>query len=431
MKKNDLNIGVLGLWHLGCIYATSLAKKGFKVTGYDINQAVIDNLNAGKTPIFEPGLDILLKNHLIKNLIFTKDPKEAISKKKYIFITLDVPVNDVDELDLKPLNKLFDNLIKYISSNSVIVISSQVPVGTCRKLQERFTRLNKKVSVIYFPENLRLGSAYKSFLEPDRIILGGEKEVLEKFLKDFDFVKFPSFLMSLESAEMSKHALNSYLATCISFSSELGDICELTGASMEDVVKALKSEKRVSVYAPLNPGLGFAGGTLGRDIKTLMSVSEKIGYNPIFLKSVYKVNQIRINNLVEKIKKVLGKIKGKKIGLLGLTYKPGTNTLRRSMSLDLAKKLTKHGVKIHAFDPKVSGMVKGYEFVKIEKKLENFFKDLDIAVLMTEWSEFKNDNVVRNASFMENKVIIDTKNFLDKKSYENHGIKLLRIGEGI
>src|SRR3989344_1417757 len=428
--KSSLNIGVLGLWHLGCIYATSFAKLGFNVTGYDENKKIIDDLMTGKPPLYEPGLDDLLRNHLNKNLRFSKDSKDAIGKKKYLFVTLDVPFNDKDEIDLALLNKLFNILYEYISPHTTVVISSQVPVGTCRNLQEKLNKLKKKTSVIYFPENLRLGSAFKSFLEPDRIILGGDKKTAEKFITDFEFKKIPCFYMDWESAEMSKHALNAYLATCISFSSELGDICELVGANMDDVVRALKSEKRVSTNAPLDPGLGFAGGTLGRDIKTLTKISKKYGYKLIFLKSVYKVNKNRIDYLIAKIEKILGKIEGKKIGILGLTYKPGTNTLRRSMSLELAKKIAKHGVKINAFDPMVSDVINSFEFIKVEKKLEAFFKDLDIAILMTEWLEFRNEKVLENTLLMKNKVIIDTKNFLDKKLYEKHEVKLIRVGEG-
>ena len=428
MRNSVKTIGILGLWHLGLVYATSFAKLGLKITGFDTSKEIIDNLSNGYPPIFEPGLEDFLKKYLNKNLRFTKNPKEAISKKDYVFVTLDIPVNDTDDIDIRSLNKLFNYCLEHISPNTVIVISSQVPIGTCQKLQARFNRLKKKVSIIYFPENLRLGNAFKSFLEPERIILGGEKKVLKKFLDDFNLTRFPSFLMSLESAEMSKHALNAYLATCISFSSELGDICELTGANMDDVIKALKSEKRVSPHAPLNPGLGFAGGTLGRDIKTLMLVSRNVGYKPIFMKAVYKVNQTRTEYLVKRIAGILGSISGKKIGLLGLTYKPGTDTLRRSMSLQLANALKRSGAKIIAFDPMVSITIKGYEFIGIKKSLENLFEEVDIAILMTEWLEFNEKEVLGYASLMKNKILIDTKNFLDIGDYKKHDFKVYRIG---
>lgn len=429
-KSDKKSIGILGLWHLGCVYATSLASKGFNVTGFDTDEKNIDNLSLGFSPIFEPGLEDLLKKHLNKNLIFTKHPKGAISKKDYVFVALDVPVNDKDETDLRPLNKLISYLLKYISPNTVVVISSQVPVGTCQRIQEKFNFLNKQVATVYFPENLRLGNAFKSFLEPERIILGGETNVLEKFLKDFNFNKIPNFKMSLESAEMSKHALNAYLASCISFSSELGDICELTRANMDDVIKALKSERRVSPFAPLSPGIGFAGGTLGRDIKTLILVSKKLGYKSLFMSSVYRVNKTRIEYLIKKIERVLGSISGRKVGLLGLTYKPGTDTLRRSISLELSRKLKRHGAKVIAFDPVVEASIKRYEFIDIKTNLEDFFKEADMAILMTEWPEFKEKKVLEYAGKMKNKLFLDTKNFLDKKSYEENGFKFLRIGEG-
>src|SRR3989344_2890853 len=426
--KNKLEIGVLGLWHLGCIYSTVFSDRGFRVVGFDPINDIINNLSNGNPPIFEPGLKDFIDKNLNKNLNFTKNPKEAINKKDYVFITLDVPVDDADVVNLKSLNKLFDYLTKYISANTVVVISSQIPVGTCKRLQDKFKKLKKKAAVVYFPENLRLGVAFRSFLKPERIILGGEKKILEKFIKDFNFSMIPTFLMSLESAEMSKHALNAYLATCISFSSELGDICEKVGAEMDDVVLALKSERRVSPNTPLNPGLGFAGGTLGRDIKTLMSVSKKTSYKPLLMESVYRVNLTRIDYLSKRIQKILGKISGKKIGLLGLTYKPGTNTLRRSMSLELAKSLEKTGAKISAFDPMIKDEINGFEFIDLKNNLNDFFKDSDMSILMTEWPEFQNINPRIATSLVRNKIILDTKNFLKKKKFEKVGFKIYRIG---
>lgn len=233
MKKDNLQIGVLGLWHLGLIYSVSLAKLGYKVSGFDLDKENINDLNLAKLPIYEPNLTDNLKKSLGKNLFFSNNAEEAIKNKDYVYVTLDTPINDKDEINLKSLNKLFDLVIKHSSKKTLIIISSQIPVGTTRSLIKKL----KHNQVIYFPENLRLGNAIEDFLHPSRIVLGADdRQVISQFLKDFSFFKCEVLEMSIESAEMLKHALNSYLALNISFSSEISDLCELFGADMNQVV---------------------------------------------------------------------------------------------------------------------------------------------------------------------------------------------------
>ena len=199
MKK----IGILGLWHLGCVYSACLAEKGLDVTGYDADKAVVESLQKGKSPIFEPGLEDLIKKNLGKMLGFTNNRKDAISGKDYIIIAIDTPVDNKDKVQMKSILDTFKLLKKFLSSKTTVVVSSQVPVGTCSTLQKKIKNL-----VLCLPENLRLGQAIEMFLNPDRIVLGGDKIARKKFLSDFSFFQSPVLEMSLESAEMSKHALN-------------------------------------------------------------------------------------------------------------------------------------------------------------------------------------------------------------------------------
>ncbi len=428
VKKNN-KVGVLGLWHLGTVYSACLAKLGFSVTGWDIDLEIINNLKKGLPPIEEPRLKETINEFLNRKLDFVSKPKEAISNKKYLFITFDVPVDNNDKINLTIIDKTFSLISKYISPQTTIVISSQLPLGYSRKGLELIKKKEPTINVIYLPENLRLGTAFESFLKPDRIIIGSsDKKILDMFEKDFDSLKCPFIKIGLESAEMVKHSLNSYLAMMISFSSEIGDLCELLGANMEEVVTALKTERRISPYAPLNPGLGFAGGTLGRDIQTLRRLGKKKGYNSLLLDSIYKVNQNRLPNLVKKIKTTLVSLKEKKIGILGLTYKPNTNTLRRSMSLELANMLRIEGALITAYDPMIKEQIEKFHFIKIKKTESDFFKGLDLIVLMTEWAEFKKINWNDNSKLMKNRFIIDTKNFIDTKILDKNKIKYSRIG---
>lgn len=429
-KSKKVSIGILGLWHLGCVYAASLASKGYEIVGFDFDKKLVGDLAKNIPPIYEPILGSLIKKHNGKNLHFINSEREALGNKDYIFVTFDVPINDLDILQMQVINKTFTLLPKYIKSETTIVISSQVPVGTSRKLVNTLKKHGIKIPrVIYFPENLRLGQAFSSFLTPDRIILGSDNQsALADFKKDFSLFECPVIEMSLESAEMVKHALNSYLATCISFSSEISDLSEKVGANMLDVVKALKTDKRVSPFAPINPGLGFAGGTLGRDIQSLKMIAKTKKYNTKLLNAVYSVNKDRLSRLLDKIKFIYPNLKGKNIGLLGLTYTKNTNTLRRSMSLELAKKLRENKCYIHAFDPAIKTKISSYTYIKVNQNLKDFFKGLDLIILMTDWPQFQQPKLLALSKLMRKKTVVDTKNFLNANLYKKNGFTYLGMG---
>lgn len=427
MAKKNKTIVVAGLWHLGCVYATGFAKMGYSVSGFDFDKKRISNLKKGVAPIFEPGLEELLQKHS-KSLTFSSS-SEILKNKDYIFIAYDVMVDENDISDLSAVEKIFDTIVPYISVKTSVVISSQIPVGTTRFLIEKCKKNGiENPRIMYFPENLRLGTAYESFLKPDRIILGSDnKDAMKQFEIDFNF-SCPVITMGTESSEMVKHALNCYLATCVSFSSELSDIAERVGANMNDVVKAMKSDRRVSPHAPLNPGFGFAGATLGRDVQSIRGAGKRLGYKPELMAAVYSVNQNRLPLLLTKIRTIYPTIKNKKIGILGLTYKPNTNTLRRSMSLGLSELLHKKGAHIRAYDPVVTKTIPEYSYIEITKTIDHFAKDLDMIILMTDWKQFLEIDIEKLSKQVSGKIIIDTKNFLKGDMYEGKGFMYKGIG---
>ncbi len=425
MKK----IGCLGLWHLGCVYSACLAEQGFSVVGFDADKTVVDNLQKNIPPIFEPGLESLIKRYS-KNLTFTYSTRESVLNQDYVFITLDTLINSRDMISLRLFNILIKEVVKHLQPKTILVISSQIPIGTCGYIKQQLKRARKSNQVLYFPENLRLGQAIDGFLKPDRIVIGGEEKARKKFLSDFTFFNCPIFEMSLESAEISKHALNSYLALLISYSSEIGDLCEGLGADATDVMNALKADKRVSVLAPLSPGLGFAGGTLGRDLQVLKAVSKKINYTPKLIKATYQVNKDRLPSLVKKVSGVLGSLKGKKVGLLGLTYKPNTNTLRRSQSLELAGLLNRLGADVRAIDPAIRDSIAKIKPLRVYQEYDEFFEGLNAIILMTWWEDFKKLKPSDFASFMKQKIVFDTRNFLDEKLWQKAGFLYVGIGRG-
>lgn len=424
-KKIDISIGILGLWHLGLVYSVSLAKSGYSVLGFDQDIENIVKLNRGDLPIYEPNLTEYCKKYLHKNLHFSSNAEEVIKGKDYIFITLDVPVDKFDNLNLDSIVTLFNLVIKYVSKKTTIVVSSQVPVGTTRLLQKKLPRSK----IIYFPENLKLGTAINDFLKPRSIVLGrDDKKATKQFLKDFPTFRCKVLEISLESAEMVKHALNSFLALNISFASEISDLCELLKADATEVFLGLKSDPRVSPTAPISSGMGFAGGTLGRDIKILTNLANNAGYKAKLLNAIYEVNQDRLSYLLGKIKKIYPRLYGKKIGILGLTYKPNTNTLRRSRSIELANLLVNEKAEIRGFDPVIKDQAS--DSLKIVNSYRELLKDLDLLILMTEWPQFRNIDPKTTSSLMAKKIIIDTRNFLDRQKYEVNGFIYFGRGKG-
>ena len=425
-------VTIFGLWHLGCVTTACLAELGYKVVGTDLDEKVVEELSHGRPPIFEPKLEGLLKKHIKnKNLTFYFDKGAALKDADFIFITFDTKVDEQDQVDLGDIYQAVNEIAKYIKNDSIVIVSSQVPVGTCSKIKETILEKNKvlKFDICYLPENLRLGDAINSFLKPDRIVIGANNEnTLERVKKLFEPLKCEKITMSIESAEMTKHALNAYLATCISFINEISDICELSKASASDVVKALKLDKRVGTYAPINPGLGFSGGTLARDVQVLRKYGDVSGYDTKFLDAVIEANEKRKHFVFNRLEKLFGDVKSLQVGILGLTYKPGTDTLRRSLSLEIAKELLSHGAIVKAYDPKIKSSISELPELEVCKEIDDVAKGSDVLVLITEWPEFKELQLEKIKTLMKKPIFIDAKNFLSQKNFKKLNFSYIGVG---
>jgi UDPglucose 6-dehydrogenase len=417
-----MKVVVVGLWHLGLVYSACLADLGYQVVGVDNNAERVEKLNQGIMPVYEPGLKELIQS---SSLYFTSD-FSSVKDADFILITIDTPVNDQDEVDL---SEIFDVLSKLEGlRDSIIIVSSQVPVGTCEQIKVIVQKNNPSVDIAYSPENLRLGQAIENFKHPERIIVGADNQsTLDRAKSFFSVINAPVIEMDLRSAEMSKHALNAFLGTCISFGNEIGNICDEVGADSVQVVKALRSEKRIG-NLPLSAGLGFAGGTLARDLKVLQKVGIEEGCGTPLIDSVLEVNRNQNRIVVQKLQKIYGSVKGLTIGILGLTYKPETSTLRRSAALEVIQELVSKGAKVKAYDPKADKReISGFDFC-----LNTFdvARDSDALILMTEWPEFKELNYYHLKNIMKHPVFIDAKNFLDKDKMCSIGFIYLGIGRG-
>jgi len=429
------NVCVIGIWHLGCVVSACLADLGYSVIGVDKDPNKVKDLNGGIPPLFEPGLQELLSENIkAGRLNYTTDLSRALKEAGYVLITFDTPVDENDEVDLSEIFATSAELSKYLEDDSVIIVSSQVPVGTCEQIKSVIKQGNPSVNfdIAYSPENLRLGQAIKVFKNPDRVVIGADSPVtLDKVEGFFASVGAPVLRMNLRTAEMTKHALNAFLATSVSFANEIANLCDELGADALKVATALRLDGRIGQNARLLPGLGFAGGTLARDLKVLKNLGNKFGYETHLINGVLKVNEQQNKLVVRKLNKVYGSIKGLTIGILGLTYKAGTSTLRRSAALEIIKDLITEGAMVKAYDPKADRAEiqqhREFEFCSDPYALA---KGADALVIITEWPEFENLNFDLIRSRMKKPVLIDTKNMLDDEQMLEKGFLYLGGGRG-
>lgn len=389
-----MKVCIQGLWHLGSVTAACLASVGHDVVGLDVDKNTIDGLNQGKAPLFEPGLDDLLQAGIAKGkLHFTTETAVAAADAEILWVTFDTPVDDDDVADVEFVQNQIKGVLPVLADGAVVLVSSQMPVGSIRNL-ETFVRENlgnKQISFACSPENLRLGKALDVFLKPDRIVVGvrshdTRRELEALLLTITDRIEW----MSVESAEMTKHAINAFLATSVTFANEIAAICELVGADAKEVERGLKTETRIGPKAYLSPGGPFAGGTLARDIEFLgVASSVKQLITPL-LTSVRKSNDEHKNWVRRKLLERFPELKGIVVAIWGLTYKPGTDTLRRSLAVELSDWLIEQGANVHVHDPAVKQLPERWtgSVVSYAGSLDAV-SGADALVVGTEWPEFR------------------------------------------
>jgi len=361
-----MNIAVYGLWHLGSVTAAGLASVGYDVVGVDDDVAVVDSLSSGRAPLFEPGLDDLVQAGLASGrLRFSGDPG-AVGNVDLLWVTFDTPVDDDDRADVNFVIDRVQRILPHLPRGTLVVISSQLPVGTVAAL-ERYASATFPEAALRFacsPENLRLGNALNVFLHPDRVVVGvrseADRTVLAEVLAPFGC---PTEWMSVEAAEMTKHAINAFLASSVAFANEIATICERVGADAKDVERGLKSDTRIGRGAYLGPGPAFAGGTLARDITFLADIATASKARSDLLRAVAISNEKHKNWIKDKVTEILGDLTDKTVAVWGLAYKPGTSALRRSLSVEFCDWLIGVGAKAKVFDSYVTDMPKRWDGV--------------------------------------------------------------------
>jgi UDPglucose 6-dehydrogenase len=423
---------VFGLWHLGCVTASCLADLGFEVKGLDFDENNVNNLKKGIPPLFEPGLaELIQKNLQNQRLSFYIEPKEALKDIDFLWVTFDTPVDERDVADLDFLNKNIISIIPHIPDNTKIILSSQAPVGFTKEIEEIFSNKfpSKKVLFSYSPENLQLGKALKVFKEPDRIVVGiRNSENIKEFKPIFSEITDRIEWMKTESAEMTKHAINSFLAMSVVFANELAVICESVGADAKEVSRGLKTEERIGPKAYLSPGLSFAGGTLARDINFLIQRGVQYKKNLILLPAIKSSNEYHKRWIKNKCLELFDNIKGVKFAILGLTYKPNTDTLRRSSSIELCEWIFSQSGIINAYDPNITILSNNLSNkIDLKNNISDVLLQADCVIVCTEHLVFK-EIVIKNEALFSNKVLIDPTGFLEKEISEKRDLKYVRIG---
>lgn len=429
-----MKIAVIGTGYVGLVSGVCFSETGVEVTCIDNNQEKIDKLNRGEIPIFEPTLDVLMKRNFSEGrLRFTIDLEAGIENADIIFLALPTPESEDGSADLSYVLKMVETLSGIITSYKVIVNKSTVPVGTAAKVQAIFDeKCQVKVDVVSNPEFLREGFAVEDFLKPDRIVIGSISdaaiELMTKLYKPFVRQGNPIFIMDEKSAELTKYAGNAFLAMKISFMNEMANIAEKVGANIELVRKGIGTDNRIG-GAFLYAGLGYGGSCFPKDVKAIQKIAMDNDYDFKLVNSVLQVNQLQREKFFNKIKSNID-LKGKKIALWGLSFKPNTDDIREAPALYIIEKLIESGAIVSAYDPEGMPNVKKQlgDAIHYCQNMYDALDGADALVIVTEWTVFRTPDFPKMKSLMTGNVIFDGRNLFDLEEMKAQGYKYFSIG---
>lgn len=434
-----MKIAVIGTGYVGLVTGTCLAETGNTVTCVDINEEKVKMMQAYKLPIYEPGLDLLFHRNIEQErLKFTTNLAEAVEDAAVIFLALPTPPNGDGTADLSYVLGAVKDIAKLIKGYKVIITKSTVPVGTADKVEKVFRdHTSIEVDVVSNPEFLREGVAVDDFMKPDRVVVGTQSERAQKIISELygPYVRQgnPILFMDARSSELTKYAANSFLAMKITFMNEIANLCELVGADVDAVRRGIGSDERIGKRF-LFSGVGYGGSCFPKDVQALAKSAKENNYNFRILESVMTVNDLQKIRLVEKVRDYYGgQLKGKKIAIWGLSFKPETDDIREAPSLYIIDELLKEGVKISAFDPEAMDNVKKLKGDHIVFR-ENQYDALDGAdalLIVTEWSVFRTPDFDRMSSLMKSKVIFDGRNLYDLQKMIDCGYYYNSIGRKV
>lgn len=431
-----MKISVIGTGYVGLVSGTCFAETGNEVICVDNNADKVEKLKNGEVPIYEPQLDVLFERNVRQGrLSFTTSLEDAVAATDIIFLALPTPPGEDGSADLSYVLGVAEKLGKIITDYKVIVDKSTVPVGTAEKVTNAVSKNAKTdFDVVSNPEFLREGFAVEDFLKPDRVVIGTSseraKKMMEELYKPFVRQGNPIFFMDEKSAELTKYAANSFLATKISFMNEIANVCELVGADVDKVRIGIGSDTRIGKRF-LFPGIGYGGSCFPKDVQALVKSSNEVGYDFKILNAVEEVNKNQKTIIVPKIKNYFGNnLKGKKIALWGLAFKPDTDDIREAPAMYIMDQLLDLGAEIHAFDPEAMDNIKSIYGDKISfgNNAIEILKDADALLIATEWGVFRNPDFQKVGELMKEKVIFDGRNLYELEKMTDLGFRYFSIG---
>ena len=437
-----MKVAMIGTGYVGLVTGTCFAATGNNVICVDVAEQKIENLKKGIIPIYEPGLEQMVKSAQQRgNLKFTTDIKEALKESDICFIAVGTPMGEDGSADLQYVMNAAREIGQYMIHDMYIVDKSTVPVGTGDKvkavIQEELDKRGSdlKFDVISNPEFLKEGDAVNDFMRPDRVVIGVEsaraEKVMERLYHAFVLNNTPIYFMDIPSAEMTKYAANSMLATRISFMNDIANLCEIVGADIEAVKKGIGSDTRIGKKF-LNAGCGYGGSCFPKDVKALIRTGDEYGYGMELLKAVERVNERQKTVLFDKIQKHYeGNVKGKHFGLWGLSFKPATDDMREAPSLVLIGQLLEAGATVKAFDPVAMEEAKRRlgDRIGYAANMYDALTDADAMIIVTEWQEFKVPKFTFIEKALKEKVIFDGRNIYNPEQMREFGYTYYGIGK--
>jgi len=440
-----MNICIIGTGYVGLVTGTCLADFGLQVTCVDQDEQKINLLNSGGVPIYEPNLEALIQKNVSANrLTFTTDLKDAVRKSQVIFIAVGTPPNNDGSANLQHIEKVAQQIAQYLNEYKVIVNKSTVPIGTARKINEIINssfpsplrgegrvRVKYPFDLVSNPEFLREGSAVYDFTHPDKIVIGTNSpkalKIMQEIYRPLYLIDTPFVITNPETAELIKYACNAFLATKITFINEIANICDKVGADVHQVAKAMGLDGRISPKF-LHPGPGFGGSCFPKDTEALCSIATSYGYEFKTLQAVISANKRQRELMVEKIKHLLGDLKDKTVGVLGLAFKQNTDDIRQSPSIDIIQLLLKEGAQIRCFDP--LAMENSRRILPDLTYCQDEYETVqgsDALVIATEWNQFRNLDLLRIKKLLKSSILLDLRNLYDPATLKSLGF----IYEGV
>ena len=431
-----MQIAVIGTGYVGLVSGACFAEFGIHVTCVDVDEEKINKLNNNIIPIYEPGLDqVVEKNVNAGRLEFTTDLKSAVEKSKVVFFAVGTPPKDDGSPDMSYYQQAAEDVAGAINDYKVLVTKSTVPVGTGKWLKSFVSERLKNgadFGVASNPEFLREGAAIQDFMRPDRVVIGSNEpeaiEVMKELYRPLYLIETPIVITSLEAAELIKYAANAFLATKITFINEVANLCDAIGCDVHDVARGMGMDNRIGRKF-LHPGPGYGGSCFPKDTRALTTVADQFGVETRIVDAVIEANEFQRQAMIPKIEKLVGGLEGKKIGMLGLSFKPETDDMRESPAIEIVRELIARGASICAFDPvameESKHYIKGIEYAHDEY---DALRDADALVIVTEWNQFRSLDLEKVKTLLKSPKIADHRNIYEPEDMRELGFEYVGVG---